>query len=78
MAIYTPGATPDLPLTDAAFVRRAPAALLADGDALRERITSAVSGLLALLGIDADPLRSREHILLSNIFDDAWRGGRDR
>ena len=46
-----------------------------DAEALRERIAAAVSGLLALLGIDADPLRSREHILLSNLLDHAWRDG---
>ena len=32
-------------------------------------------GLLALLGIDADPVRSREHILLSNVFETSWRDG---
>jgi hypothetical protein len=30
-----------------------------------------------LLGVDADPVRSREHILLSSLLDDAWRKGRD-
>ena len=33
--------------------------------------------LLGLLGIDADPIRSREHILLANLLDRAWREGRD-
>jgi hypothetical protein len=33
--------------------------------------------LLALLGVDADPIRSREHILLSNILNGAWSAGRD-
>jgi hypothetical protein len=32
---------------------------------------------LGLVGIDADPLQSREHILLSNIIDRAWRDGKD-
>ena len=36
---------------------------------MRDRVQGSVSGLLALLGIAADPLRSREHILLSNILD---------
>jgi hypothetical protein len=48
-----------------------------DEDALRERILSAVSGLLALLGVEADPIRSREHILLSALVDRAWREGRN-
>ncbi len=34
-----------------------------------------VSGLLALLERDADPLQSREHILLSTIVERAWRDG---
>jgi hypothetical protein len=51
--------------------------MLDDQDALRERVAAAVSGLLALLGIAADPVRSREHILLSMILDRAWRDGRD-
>jgi hypothetical protein len=44
---------------------------------MRERVAAAASGLLALLGIDADPLKSREHILLSNLFDKTWREGKD-
>jgi hypothetical protein len=51
--------------------------VLADEDALRERILNAVSGLLGLAGIEADPVTSREHVLLSAILDRAWRGGED-
>ena len=51
--------------------------LVAQTEVYRERIASAVSGLLALLGITADPISSREHILLSNVLDQAWRGGQD-
>jgi hypothetical protein len=29
------------------------------------------------MGVDADPIQSREHILLSTILDDAWKKGRD-
>jgi hypothetical protein len=53
-----------------------PQALIDDADALRDACQSTVTGLLGLLGIDADPIRSREHILLSAILDDAWRKGR--
>jgi len=35
-----------------------------------------VSGLLSLLGRDADPLQSREFILLAAILENAWREGR--
>jgi hypothetical protein len=53
-----------------------PPQIVGDEDALRESILSAVSGLLALVGAPADPIRSREHILLSALVDRAWRAGR--
>lgn len=74
--IYTPGSTSGIPLKVLQSFSAPPAALVEDSDAFRDRVLSTVSGLLALLGIDADPIRSREHILLSNIIDQAWRGGR--
>jgi hypothetical protein len=47
-------------------------------EVLREKITSTVTALLGLVGYtDVDPLRSREHILLSNIFETEWSQGRD-
>ena len=77
LTIYTPGSDAGLPLTVLRSFAAPPQALLDDGDALRERVQASVSGLLALLGVEADPIRSREHILLSNILDTAWRQGRD-
>ncbi len=47
--------------------------MLNDADAMRERITGAASGLLTLMGINADPLLSPEHILISSILDNQWR-----
>ncbi|MBR9975655.1 MAG: ATP-binding protein [Bacteroidetes bacterium] len=77
MAIYTPGSSAGLPLSVLRSFSAPAEAQREDADAMRERILSTVSGLLALLGIDADPLQSREHILLSNILDTEWRQGRD-
>jgi hypothetical protein len=54
-----------------------PPLLIEQPEAYRERVASAVSGLLALLGIVVDPITSREHILLANILDHAWRAGHD-
>ena len=54
-----------------------PRSILDDEDLLRERITTTVTSLLGLVGIDADPVQSREHILLSTILDLAWRQGQD-
>ena len=41
-----------------------------------DEIDGFVSGLLGLVGIDADPLSSREHILLSNLILNEWTAGR--
>jgi len=76
LAIYTPGGNAGIPLTVLRSLAAPPPQVAGDEDALRERILSAVSGLLALLGVEADPIRSREHILLSALVDRAWREGR--
>jgi hypothetical protein len=44
---------------------------------LREKVSSTVQALLALVGIAADPVQSREHILLANLLEHAWRSGED-
>jgi DNA helicase HerA-like ATPase len=75
-ALYTPGGSAGLPLAVLRSFAAPQPALAADPDARRERILSAVSGLLALAGVAADPLRSREHILLSALIESAWAAGR--
>jgi hypothetical protein len=75
--IYTPGSNSGIPITVLKSFSAPPAALVSDADAFSERIASATSGLLALMGIDADPVRSREHIFLSTLLDNAWRAGQD-
>ncbi len=76
VSIYTPGSDAGLQLTILKSLDAPPAAILNSADAMRERISAAVGGLLTLLDLDADPLQSREHIYLSNILDSAWRAGR--
>ena len=49
---------------------------LSDPQAVQEEIDAYVSSLLNLVRIDADPLSSREHILLSTIINHAWGQGR--
>lgn len=40
----------------------------------RELVTGTVSGLLSLVGVPADPVRSPEHVVLSQILEAAWTG----
>jgi hypothetical protein len=48
-----------------------------DAETLRETIASTVSALLALVGVESDPVTGREHILLATIIEQAWRAGQD-
>ena len=75
VAIYTPGAQTGLPLSVLRSFAPPSADNVADSSALRDRVSSVVSGLLSLLGRDADPIQSREHILLANILETNWRAG---
>jgi hypothetical protein len=75
-AIYTPGSDAGLPISMLSSFAAPPQQVLDDGDLFRDRVSSTVTSLLALLAIDADPIRSREHILLTNILSDAWMKGR--
>lgn len=73
--IYTPGSNAGIPMTILRSFDAPPRAVIDDVDVMRERVSGAASGLLTLMGLDADPLASREHILLANIFDSVWRSG---
>jgi hypothetical protein len=75
--IYTPGSEAGQPVSILSSFAAPSAAILEEGDLLRERVGSTVTGLLGLLGIDADPIQSREHILLSTLLDHLWRQGTD-
>ena len=77
IAIYTPASSAGLPLTVLKSFDAPNEAVLDDSEALRDKINSTVSGLLALMQIEADPIASREHILLSNILSNAWSEGRN-
>ncbi len=76
-AVYTPGSTAGLPVSILSSFAAPPQALRDDRELLGDRVGTTVTSLLGLLGMDADPIQSREHILLSTILDAAWREGRD-
>jgi len=74
VAVYTPGSSAGLPL---AVLRSFEAPRGLEPEALAERVATTVSALLGLVGVDADPLRSREHLLLTQILTLAWAEERD-
>ena len=73
--IYTPGSRDGVPLSVLRSFAAPPAAVMGDQGALRDRLQAAATGILSLVGVDADPIRSREHILVSTLLDRAWRAG---
>ncbi|MGB8335509.1 MAG: ATP-binding protein [Desulfobacterales bacterium] len=75
-AVYTPGSSAGLPVNVLRSFAPPPPEMRSDADLFRERIQSTVTALLTLMGIDADTIISREHILMSNIFEQAWSAGR--
>ena len=75
--IYTPGSNAGLPVSILKSFAAPEEDVRNDTELLRERISTTVTGLLGLLGVDADPIQSREHILLSTILGHAWRQGSD-
>ena len=76
--VYTPGSDAGVPISILASLQAPALDWDSHRELIRERITSTVSGLLGLIGLkDIDPVRSREHILLANIFEAAWSQGRD-
>lgn len=77
LSIYTPGSSAGLPLNVLRSFDAPSEALAADPDAVLERIGNAVSGLLGLLGVDADPIQSPAHVFLANVLRDAWSRGED-
>jgi DNA helicase HerA-like ATPase len=76
-AIYTPGSNAGVPVSLLKSFAAPDASVADDRELLRDRISGAATALLSLMGIEAEPMKSREHILLSNIFDNAWKNGED-
>ena len=74
VTIYTPGSSAGVGINLIGSLQ-APAGVADDPEARVDEVSSVVSGLLGLMGLDADPLTSREHILLTNLIDRAWASG---
>ena len=74
-AVYTPGSSAGLPVSVLRSFAPPSVQIGQDMDLLRERIQTTATSLLALLGMEADPITSREHILVSNVLETTWAAG---
>jgi hypothetical protein len=76
-AVYTPGSEAGIPVSVLGSFAAPRAEADREGEAFRERVQGTATALLGLLGIEGDPVQSREHVLLANLIAHAWRDGRD-
>ncbi|MBW1646294.1 MAG: ATP-binding protein [Deltaproteobacteria bacterium] len=75
--IYTPGSTAGLPLSVLNNFAAPNPEVLDDPDTFAALVNATVASLLALVDVDADPLHSREYLLLAAIFSRQWRQGQN-
>jgi hypothetical protein len=75
--IYTPASDAGIPVSILKSFSAPPEAERSEAELMRERISTTVTSLLGLIGVDADPVQSREYILLSNIISYQWNQGKD-
>ena len=74
--IYTPGSQVGIPINLMSSLEVPDEQILKSSQSLSSYLKSSVMGLLSLIGIDADPMDSKEYILLSQIIYKSWLDGR--
>jgi hypothetical protein len=71
--IYTPGSSSGISISILSSFDAPSAESIADSDTFSYMLNSTVTSLLALVNIKADPLTSKEFLLLSSIFSYFWK-----
>lgn len=75
ITVYTPGSRTGEPLSVMDVAQMPPEAILAEEESFNAYVSSTVAGLLALVDVDADPLTSKAHLLLSTLLSTRWKAG---
>jgi hypothetical protein len=75
--IYTPGSKAGIPVSILKSFAVPSDTVMDDAELLQEQISTTVTGLLGLAGVESDPMSGREHILLSTIVASSWSNGKD-
>ena len=76
-AIFTPGSSAGIPISVLRSFAAPGTEARSRTDHYLEHVEATATSLLTLLGLEADPLTSREHILIANILRNAWEAGKD-
>jgi hypothetical protein len=74
--LYTPGSRSGVPLNVLQSLEAPSIPFDSAEEDLHDEISGIAAGLLGLLKIEADPLQSREAILLANVIEGGWRAGK--
>lgn len=77
VSIYTPGSDAGLPISIVASLRAPRVDWNVQAEEVRERVNGIVTAIFALAGMNFEPVKDAEHVLVSNIFEWNWRQGRD-
>jgi hypothetical protein len=67
--IYTPGSNAGVPVSILKSFSPPPKEILEDEELLTDKIITTTTSLLGLIGIEKDPINSKEHILISKIIE---------
>ena len=70
--IYTPGSSAGVSLNVLSSLDAPPSQIIEDSDSFSSYIKTTVSSLLALIGVEADPVESKEYILLAQLITKSW------
>lgn len=76
-SIYTPGSSAGIGINILASLEAPPLEVMEDSDTLASFLKSTVSSLLSLIDVKADPVNSKEYILLAQIIMTKWSAGSD-
>ncbi|MDR0408357.1 MAG: DUF87 domain-containing protein [Campylobacteraceae bacterium] len=75
--IYTPAASFGVGVNILSSFNVPPQEILNDSDTLNMLISSSATSILSLVGINADPLSSKEHILISSILTHFYKNNKN-
>ena len=76
-ALYTPGSASGRPLSIVKSFAAPDPEIVNDAELLQDRVTTAATSVLTLAGVNAEPIKSREHVLTATLFSESWRAGRN-
>ncbi len=75
-SIYTPGSSSGISVNILGSLEAPPAEVLNDSDTFASYLKSTVSSLLSLVKIEADPVSSKEYLLIAQILANKWMAGK--